>query len=241
MERRAEGRIESLDGKTREGWVGGGAGARRAEMGRTDNGGVDSFPTVAGFGRGLNEASMSASAPLARTSASFRLACDSACFAITDASFGSWSSLSLSPSKPGSEDARLDEGEGEGLGERARRLFPGIVPAGCRRGVSSTHQFSSSVWLVSCPRVHVSGSISGTVQIVITPACVVRERNSRDWQSFAESRDSLNSSLAESLSVCVCGRSVPPPPLMVSHAERMHRQTDRQFRMIGDVKIPPPN
>ena len=126
-ERRAEGRIESLDGKTREGWVGGGAGAREAEMGRTDNGGVDSFPTVAGFGRGLNEASMSASAPLARTSASFRLACDSACFAITDASFGSWSSLSLSPSKPGSEDAGLDEGEGEGLGERARRLFPGIV------------------------------------------------------------------------------------------------------------------
>ena len=52
-----EGRIENLDGKTREGWVGGGAGARRAEMGRTDNGGVDSFPAVAGFGRGLNEAS----------------------------------------------------------------------------------------------------------------------------------------------------------------------------------------
>jgi len=135
-ERRAEGRIENLDGKTREGWVGGGAGAREAEMGRTDNGGVDSFPTVTGFGRGLNEASMSASAPLARTSASFRLACDSACFAITDASFGSWSSLSLSPSKPGSEDARLDEGEGEGLGERARRLFPGIVPA-CREGLGA--------------------------------------------------------------------------------------------------------
>jgi hypothetical protein len=47
--------------------------------------------------------------------------------AITDASFGSWSSLSLSsPLKPGSEDASDDEGEG--LGERARCLFPGIVP-----------------------------------------------------------------------------------------------------------------
>lgn len=98
---------------------------------RTDRGGVDSRTTAWALEAGLNEASMSPSRP---TSASRldclacpALLCAKACLAITDASFGSWSSLSLSsPLKPGSEDASDDEGEG--LGERARCLFPGIVP-----------------------------------------------------------------------------------------------------------------
>lgn len=116
---------------------------RRGDLGcgraRTDRGGVESRTTAWALEAGLNEASMS---PSSRTSASrldclacSALLCANACLAITAASFGSWSSLSLaSPPKPGSEDASDDEGEG--LGERARRLFPGIVPdlgTWCRR------------------------------------------------------------------------------------------------------------
>ena len=97
---------------------------------------MDSRTTAWALEAGLNEASMS---PSSRTSASrldcSALLCANACLAITAASFGSWSSLSLaSPLKPGSEDASDDEGEG--LGERARCLFPGIVPDSgtwCRR------------------------------------------------------------------------------------------------------------
>ena len=48
----------------------------------------------------------------------------------------------------------------------------------------------SSVWWVSFPRVLVSGSISGTVQN--TRVCSAGT-NSRDWQSCAKSRGSLNS------------------------------------------------
>lgn len=116
---------------------------RRGDLGcgraRTDRGGVESRTTAWALEAGLNEASMS---PSSRTSASrldclacSALLCANACLAITAASFGSWSSLSLaSPPKPGSEDASDDEGEG--LGERARCLFPGIVPDSgtwCRR------------------------------------------------------------------------------------------------------------
>jgi hypothetical protein len=67
-----------------------------------------------------------------------------------------------------------------------------------------------------------------------TRVCDAGTYNLRDWQSCAKSRDCLNSALAESLPVCVAAADPSH-----SHVERMHRQTDRQFR-IGDVKIPLP-
>ena len=100
--------------------------------------------------------------------------------------------------------------------------------------MSSTHQFSSSVWWVSFPRVHVSGSISGTVQIVTTPACVMQERITCGTGNRVPSPATVSTRLSLNRSLSVSLRQIRP-----TRTQNVCTDSDGSSR-IGDVKIPLP-
>ena len=116
--------------------------------------------------------------------------------------------------------------------------FPASSLLAARGWVPERSELHSSVLVVSVvgfiSRVHVSGSISGTVQIVTTPACVMQERitcgtgNRVPRPATVSTRLSLNRSLSVSL------RQIRP-----TRTQNVCTDSDGSSR-IGDVKIPLP-